>query len=295
MFKVGQASIKSVLELTLHARPISWLTEDTDLIDANRWWMTPHFLEPGERWSLNFQSWIVHVDDRIVVIDPCNGNDRSHEAPIFDNLQTPFLERFEATGIRVEDVDVVFCTHLHHDHCGWNTRLRNDVWVPTFPNARYIFSKREYDRWNPKNVGHFTHQSYNDGVFERSIAPIVKAGLAHLLTGPENLTPSLCTQAGAGHTFGHTMLHLISDNEEAMFSGDAFHHPLQLIDPSIRFGDHDDWNAVTETRRRLVHNSITRNMLLIPAHLPSPHAGWMKKDDGNRLYFHKLGKICTEE
>jgi glyoxylase-like metal-dependent hydrolase (beta-lactamase superfamily II) len=287
MFYVGKAEIQSALELELTGRPIAWLGARPQLIDANRWWMAPHFLQHGETWSLNFRSWIVRVDDKIIVIDPCNGNDRPNPTAAFDMLEIPFLERFEATGTRVENVDYVFCTHLHHDHCGWNTLLRDGRWVPTFPNARYIFVKREYERWHPDNAAQFPHRAYNDDVYAQSIAPIVAAGLADLVLESYPITPSLRLTAGGGHTVGHTMVHLASDGAEAMFSGDAFHHPLQLIDNAIRFGDHDDWTGVVETRRRLVRESLEREMLLIPAHLPYPHAGRMRQDE-KRLFFEAL-------
>lgn len=278
-FAVGEAEIDSALELELTGRPISWLGVTPELIETNRWWLAPHFLQDGDTWSLNFRSWIVRVDGKVIVIDPCNGNGRPNPMPMFDMLDIPFIERFEATGVRVENVDFVFCTHMHHDHCGWNTMLRNGRWVPTFPNARYVFVKREYDRWHPDNAGNFQHLDYNEGVYERSIAPVVEAGLADLVVETHRLTSSLRVEAGRGHTDGHCMLHLDTRGAQAMFSGDAFHHPLQLIDHSIKFGDHDDWEAVIETRRRLVRESLERDMLIIPAHLPFPHAGRMRKDD----------------
>ena len=130
MFNVGKAEIGTALELELIGRPIAWLGAAPELIEANRWWMEPHFLGDGDTWSLNFRSWILHIDDRVIVVDPCNGNGRPNPMPMFDMLDIPFLERFEATGTRIEDVDYVFCTHMHHDHCGWNTMLRDGRWVP---------------------------------------------------------------------------------------------------------------------------------------------------------------------
>ena len=157
--------------------------------------------------------------------------------------------------------------------------LRDGRWVPTFPNARYIFVEREYERWHPNHAHRFPHVPYNDGVYERSIAPIVQAGLADLVLDTHSLTPSLRVGPGRGHTDGHAMLHLSSGDEEAVFSGDAFHHPLQLIDHSIKFGDGDDFEAVVETRRRLVRASLKRDTLIIPAHLPFPHAGRVRETD----------------
>lgn len=281
--KIGAAEISSALELTLSGRPIAWLGAEAALIDAHRHWLEPHFLEPGDTWSLEFRSWIVRIDDKVVVIDPCTGNGRPHPMAAFDRLETPFIERFRATGVRPDEVDYVFCTHMHHDHCGWNTQLRGGRWIPTFPNARYLFLRREYDRWTP-NGANYRAVDYNEGVFERSIQPIVEAGLADLIVGSHRISPSLDVLEAPGHTLGHAMLRLVSNAHAAYFTGDSFHHPLQLIDPSIQFGDADDLASAIETRRRLSRLSLEQDALLIPAHLPKPHAGKLRQQGGGLIF-----------
>lgn len=283
IIKIGEAQIRSALEMTLPDRPIASLGAAPELIEANRDWLVPHFLEADDTWSLEFRSWILQVDGKIVVVDPCTGNGRPHPMPIFDKLETPFLERFCATGVRPEDVTHVFCTHMHHDHCGWNTQLRDGRWVPTFPNARYLFLRREYERWDP-NGANYRAVDYNDGVYERSILPIVEAGLADLVTDGHRVSPGLEIEHAPGHTLGHAVLRLVSRGEEACFSGDCCHHPLQLIEPTIQFGDCDDVGQAIATRRRIAALSLERNALVIPAHLPAPHAGWVRRA-GDRLVF----------
>jgi glyoxylase-like metal-dependent hydrolase (beta-lactamase superfamily II) len=277
MIKLGQADIRPVLEMALLRRPIAFLGADPALIEANRSWLAPHFLEEGDTWSLNFQSWILQVDGKVVVVDPCTGNGRPHPIAPFDMLDQPFIERFCATGVRPEDVDYVFCTHMHHDHCGWNTQLRDGRWVPTFPNARYLFVRREYDRWNPNGAG-YRAVDYNEGVYERSILPVVEAGLADLVMEQTRVSPSLQIQPAHGHTLGHCMLHLASEEAQGYFTGDVFHHPLQLTVPELQFGDCDDVEQAIATRRRLVDLALEREALIIPAHLPYPHAGRLRRD-----------------
>lgn len=277
MFKLGQAEIRPVLEMALTRRPIAFLGADPALVEANRSWLAPHFLEEGDTWSLNFQSWILEVDGKIVVVDPCTGNGRPHPIAPFDMLDLPFIERFCATGVRPEDVDYVFCTHMHHDHCGWNTQLRGGRWVPTFPNARYLFVRREYERWNPNGAG-YRAIDYNAGVYERSILPVVEAGLADLVMERTRVSPSLEIQPAHGHTLGHCMLHLVSEHQQGYFTGDVFHHPLQLTSPQLQFGDCDDVEQAIATRRRLVDLALEREALIVPAHLPFPHAGRLRRD-----------------
>jgi glyoxylase-like metal-dependent hydrolase (beta-lactamase superfamily II) len=283
VIKVGDAEIRSVLEMALPKRPIAWLGADSSLIEANRDWLSPWFLEEGDTWSLNFQSWILHVDDKIVVVDPCNGNGRPHPVPSFDMLDEPFIERFCATRVRPEDVDYVFCTHMHHDHCGWNTHLRNGKWVPTFPNARYFFVRDEYDRWNPGGKG-YVPVALNEGIFARSILPVVEAGLADIIGSHQKLTPSLRIEPAHGHTAGHAILNLLSQSEHAIFSGDCFHHPLQLTRPEIQFGDCDDTAQAIGTRRTLVDVAFERDALLIPAHLPYPYAGRVRRGENGTWF-----------
>lgn len=273
MFTIGDATVDSALEMVLAQRPIAWLGASPEALAANRWWMAPHWLEPGDTWSLNFRTWIVRAGGKVIVVDPCTGNGRPNPLPMFDQLDVPFLERFEATGTRVEDVDHVFCTHLHHDHCGWNTMLRDGRWVPTFPRAKYVFLQREVDRWHPANAAQWPVKAFNAGVFERSVAPVIAAGQAELVLANHALCPGVTVLAGHGHTPGHGMLRLCTGDEEAVFAGDALHHPLQLIDPTVPFGDAEDLAQAAATRRWLARESLARDVLVIPAHLPAPHAG----------------------
>jgi glyoxylase-like metal-dependent hydrolase (beta-lactamase superfamily II) len=99
------------------------------------------------------------------------------------------------------------------------------------------------------------------------------------------LTPSLVIEPAQGHTLGHAMLHLHSRSEDALFSGDCFHHPLQLTDPELQFGPAEDLSQAVETRRKLVTRGLQSDALIIPAHLPAPHAGRVRtKDEGGVLF-----------
>jgi glyoxylase-like metal-dependent hydrolase (beta-lactamase superfamily II) len=117
-------------------------------------------------------------------------------------------------------------------------------------------------------------------VFERSVEPVVEAGLADLVTGRQPLTPGLVVEPAPGHTAGHQMLHLTSANRHALFTGDCFHHPIQLVEPSIPFGDADDLQQTIATRVRLVKLAVELDAILIPAHLPAPYAvrAWQEID-----------------
>jgi glyoxylase-like metal-dependent hydrolase (beta-lactamase superfamily II) len=277
-FKVGDAEIRRVEEMPIKS-PMWVLTKDRALIDTNKHWLMPLFLTPDDHWDFLFQSWIVIVDGRILVIDPCTGNDRQHMYPPFSMLSTPYIERFAATGIKPEDVGYVFCTHLHHDHCGWSTQLRDGRFVPTFPKARYLYVRREYERWDTRRPDH-KPVDYNVGVFERSVLPIMEAGLADLVNDTHRLSSSVSIEPAYGHTLGHSILHLASQGKEAYFTGDVFHHPLQIVYPELHMPGCDNLELAIETRRRVVDLSVKRKALVIPAHFPKPYAGWVRRNNG---------------
>jgi glyoxylase-like metal-dependent hydrolase (beta-lactamase superfamily II) len=285
VLRIGAVEVNRVEELRI-PNSIAYFTEDAALIDAHRDWLAPHFLDADNRFDLCFQSWIMVVEGRVVLVDPCTGNGKPHPVSFFDHLDVPFIERIADTGFRPEDVDIVFCTHLHHDHCGWNTRLRDGKWVPTFPNARYLLARREVERWDPARPGH-QPVDYNIGVYERSVQPVLEAGLADLHDGHFRVGNALEVEAAPGHTHGHAWLHVASGEERAIFSGDTFHHPIQLVDPTIQFGGGDDLAQATATRRRLIERAAATGTLIIPAHLPAPHALKVRRE-GDRFHFSKF-------
>ena len=280
---VGDARIRRVEEIVLHV-PIALFMPDAEFVRQNNDWLFPRFLDADGNCDSVWQSWIVEVDGRILVVDPCNGNGRTNTGfPAAHMLDTPYIERFAASGVRPQDVDFVFCTHLHFDHCGWNTCLRDGRYVPTFPNARYLFVRREFERWDPRRASHSAIESMK-GVFENSILPVVEAGLAQIIPDRHRLLPSLTIEPAHGHTAGHAMGHLVCAGQEACFVGDAFHHPVELLRPEVDAGLDEDAAAAIATRQRLVAFCLERSALIIPAHFPAPHAGWLRRQNGKVVF-----------
>jgi len=279
---IGQVTVERVEELRI-PNPIGHFTQDAALVEANRHWLAPHWLDDAGVMDLVFQSFVFEIEGRVVLVDPCTGNGRPNVMPMFDQLDVPFVERIEAAGWRPQDVDIVVCTHLHHDHCGWNTCLRGDKWVPTFPKARYVMQQAEVDRWGRERHLHKPFDM-NDGVFERSVQPVLEAGLAELVAGSRAIAPGLAVELAPGHTAGHQMLSVTSAARRALFTGDAFHHPLQLVDPAIPFGWPEDQVVIADLRRRLVERAANEDLLLVAAHLDAPH-GIKVSRAGDRLAF----------
>jgi glyoxylase-like metal-dependent hydrolase (beta-lactamase superfamily II) len=275
LIRVGAAEIRRVEEMT-HRSRLATVAPDDAFVAAHKHWLAPAFLNPDGTWNFTFQSWIMTLAGKVFVIDPCNGNGRPHMYPLFENLNTPYIERFTATGVRLEDVDYVFCTHLHHDHCGWSTQLRDGRYVPTFPNATYLYARPEFERWDTLRAGH-QPVDYNVGVFERSVLPILEAGRAQIVEARHGVMDGVTIEPAHGHTLGHAILHVASQAQQAYFTGDCFHHPLQVVDPRLHYPGCDDLEMAIATRRELIARCATTGAMIIPAHFPPPHAGWIRE------------------
>jgi glyoxylase-like metal-dependent hydrolase (beta-lactamase superfamily II) len=281
--EIGGADIWQVEEIT-QKKPLSAITNDVELLARLPKWLFPRFIDTESQVDIVSQSWIVIVDGRVVVVDPCTGNGRNFpDFPPAHMLDTPYLERFAATGVRPADVDYVFCTHLHMDHCGWNTLLRAGRYVPTFPNARYVMVRREFDRWDSRRPDHVPVPA-NAGTFENSVLPVLEAGLAELVPDTFRISARLQVEPAPGHTIGHSLLHFDGASREAYFVGDAFHHPLEMLHPDLDTQTSESFPLTSRTRRRIIDNCLSRNALVIPAHFPCAFGGALKRDNGELMF-----------
>jgi glyoxylase-like metal-dependent hydrolase (beta-lactamase superfamily II) len=276
--RIGAAEIDRVEEQQMPI-PFALLTDDEEFIARRIAPLPSGFLDPTSTTFLfSNHSWVLRVDGLHVLVDPCNGNGRQRAVPNFDNLQLPYLERLAATGTTAEGIDVVFCTHLHNDHCGWNTQQVDGKWVPTFPNAQYVFVDAEYRRWDTS--GRQQHANdFNESVFDECVRPIVDAGQATIVSIPHAISDSLTIEFAPGHTTGHSMLRLDSDGSRAYFTGDVFHHPAQITRCELHLPGCDDLALAIETRRALVHRIHDEGAFVFPAHFSDPHYGVIAADD----------------
>jgi glyoxylase-like metal-dependent hydrolase (beta-lactamase superfamily II) len=235
-------------------------------------WLFPTYVDPDGSFKSIVQAFVLVIGKRIIVIDTCIGNDkdRAIELPRWHNLQTDFLKRFEQTGFTPADVTDVLCTHMHMDHVGWNTTLKNGKWVPTFKNARHYFSQTEYDYWltDPAEAGAGNHLSFKD-----SVVPIIEAGMAHFVPDTADLGDGISLFPTPGHTPGHTSVRIQTGSGDIYVTGDSIHHPCQLA--------HTHWTAsidqnpqdAIDSRRRLLNLTASTNAYLAGSHFALPSIG----------------------
>lgn len=245
-----------------------------DLLARHQDILGPEQMDPDSGLLvISIHSWLVEVAGRLVLIDACVGNDKERRRPEtaeFHHWKTDYIGQLAAAGFTPEDVDAVMCTHLHVDHCGWNTRLEDGRWVPTFPHADYLFSAEELAFWEALASSGKDHP--NAEVFADSVLPILEAGLARPFEGETEVARGLVAQPAPGHTPGHAILRARGDTE-CVFSADVMHHVLQVYDPSLNSCFCEDAEEARRTRRALLEDVADRDTLVLPAHFGAPHLG----------------------
>ena len=266
--------------------PIKFLLPDLrdEDIARNAGWLAPRFLNPADNTvDIHIQSWLLRTKHHTILVDSCVGNHKERHFPPFNMRNSPYLENLKAAGASPEDIDFVFCTHLHSDHVGWNTRLENGRWVPTFPNARYLFSRGDYEGLDPRRRPPGHEDDANEAFYD-SVLPVVEAGQADIVAGAHVITDGLTIAPAPGHSPGHNMLRVESGDASGLFIGDAMHHPIQIAAPECNSFACMDPVAARNTRRAILEECCDCNRLLAPGHFAAPHVGRVSRAAGGYTF-----------
>jgi glyoxylase-like metal-dependent hydrolase (beta-lactamase superfamily II) len=270
-WSIGKVKITKVVELetigsTRFILPLASKEEIQKLP-----WLMPHFATEEGRLKMSIHSLVVETPNRRIVVDTGLGNDKQGRGiPTWNNRNGPFLETLTDAGFPPDSIDTVLCTHLHVDHVGWNTKLVDGKWVPTFPNARYLFGQTEYEYWRDHS-----HEPSQAAVFNDSVKPIMETGRAELIASDAQLTGEIRMIPTPGHSPGHMSLHITSDGEEGLLTGDVAHHPCQMAHLGWSSTADSDPKQSADTRRQLFSRFADRPVLVIGGHFD---AGHIKRD-----------------
>ncbi|MGH7095639.1 MAG: MBL fold metallo-hydrolase [Stellaceae bacterium] len=250
---------------------------DPEVVRANAALLGPKVIEPESgRLIFSFHSFVVRTGHHTILIDACIGNDKERPTrPQFHRMRSSYIEDLARCGVRPEEVDYVMCTHLHWDHVGWNTRLRDGNWVPTFSNAKYVMAQREFDHW--RSVHDSGADSAHALAFGDSILPVVKTGQSLLVGDDFAIEDGLRFEPYPGHTPGNVVIHAHSGGERGIFIGDVLHHPLQCLKPEWSTTACTDADASRVSRTRLLREHADSGTLIMPAHFPTPTVGHLKR------------------
>ena len=273
---IGDVTVKRIVEIESLGGSRFILPQATPEAVRAIGWLAPQFADEAGKLKMSIHALLIEAPGRRIIVDTCIGNDKVRDVPAWSGLKTGFLEDLARAGAPRETVDTVLCTHLHVDHVGWNTMKVDDRWVPTFPNARYLIARSEFEHWQTTERDADPERT----PFHDSVRPVFEAGLVDLVPLDHIICPEVSLEPTLGHTPGHVSVRIRSKGEEALITGDFTHHPCQLAHPEWASSFDFDPQASTQTRLRVYQEMAASGALMIGTHFAPPTAGRVVRRDG---------------
>jgi glyoxylase-like metal-dependent hydrolase (beta-lactamase superfamily II) len=273
-WQIGEVTVTKIVEIETTGGSRFILPQATSEAIRPISWLIPHFADENGRLKMSIHALLVEAPGKRIIVDTCLGNDKQNRRiPTWNDRQGTFLADLAAAGFARETIDTVLCTHLHVDHVGWNTMLVDGQWVPTFPNARYLFGRVEFEHWSKQ-----TELAHMLPVIADSVKPIIDRGLAELVEWDHQICPEVRLTPSTGHSPGHASVLISSKGERAMITGDFAHHPCQMAHPEWASTADYDAKAAEATRRRILGDLAGEPVLMIGTHFAGPTAGRVVRD-----------------
>ena len=270
-WQIGDVRISRVVEIEGASPGTFFFKDATPEKLLQHAWLKPHFMTDDGRLIASIHAFVIESGGQVIVVDTCVGNDKPRDIKAWNMRKGKFLEDMMEAGFPRERVTNVLCTHLHVDHVGWNTMLKDGKWIPTFPNARYLIGRKEWDYWKNETGG-------DKIVRDDSVRPILDAGLADLVKRTHKITSEVYLEPTPGHTPGHVSVHIRSKGAEAVITGDLMHHPVQCAEPSWASNFDVDPGKARVTRRAFLEKYKDGKVLVLGTHFAVPTAGRLSAD-----------------
>ena len=273
---VGDVKITQIVELVFTGLD-AFLPDATPEAVLPIEWLKPDFITPEGVLRFSIHAFVIDTGSRRIIVDTCVGNDKPRDVfPDWHMLQTSFLEDLTSAGYPPETIDTVLCTHLHLDHVGWNTMRQGEIWVPTFPNARYLIERSEFSYVSEEAEAEDVEpwlRDMNRVVMADSIRPVVDADLVDLVHHDHRVCEEVSLIPTPGHTIGHVSVQIESCGESALITGDFIHHPCQLAHPEWSVTTDYDPHTSERTRHQVFSRLAGTPTLVLGTHWPEPTAG----------------------
>jgi len=237
-------------------------------------------LDDRHRLTLGLNSLLLRSQGKLILIETGVGDKpggwRRQSSP---TAEGNLLADLAGLGVRPEEIDVVINTHLHADHCGWNTRYQGKTLVPTFPRAEYLVMRDEWQAAVTPNER--TRATY----LAENLLPIEEQDQLRLVDGETKVTDEVTIVPTPGHSAGHATVVIASAGETALYIGDVAQVAIQL-ERTAWVAAFDILPLVSmETKRALVERAIEDGSLIISVHAPFPGLGRLtRSEQGHRRW-----------
>jgi len=291
----GEVSVDKVIDGIERFPVLNAFPEiDLGIFEKNMDWIQPFYEPMSKMILLSMHSFLIRTPNLNILVDTCIGNDKHRvgQGPIYkknesilshwNNRNSKYIQNLESFGLSLESIDIVMCTHLHADHVGWNTRLENGVWVPTFPNAKYLFSSEELSSMQKESKS--PYDEYTKLVYQDSILPIMESGQANIIDDSTDLGREINLIKTPGHSPGHYCVEINSKDRNGILTGDVLHNPIQVDCPSISTVFCDDKDLSNETRVKIVDELTDSNTVVLAAHFSGSTAGVINSKNNSRRF-----------
>jgi glyoxylase-like metal-dependent hydrolase (beta-lactamase superfamily II) len=278
-YTIGDFTVTKIPEREIEFAPPSALFEDWNQQSIHGRESALAMTLPDDRemaLPTSIHSWLIKGEKQVILVDTGIGNGKTRALPYFNDLNTDYLKHLADAGVAPGDVSHVLLTHIHTDHVGWNTVLRDGKWAPTFPNATYIIPQAGHDYFSSAEG----RAKPNYGMYEDSVLPIIQAHQAQMI-GPSGgeILPGIVYYPTPGHSVDHVSISLSASGQCALFAGDIMHHPIQVYE--------EGWNSrfcanpalARQSRRRVIERCAETGALYLSSHFSSTSAGFISRID----------------
>lgn len=270
---IGEFTVQSVVELVAPYIPVTEMfpSATPDALAEHMDWMAPTHIDAATgNLVMAFQSFVLQTPNHTILIDTCVGEDKERANPGFHMKKWPWMANLHALGLTPADIDIVMCSHLHPDHVGWNTQLLDGRWVPTFPNAKYVFARDEYQYWEEQSAQNAERVGLT---FIDSVLPVMEAGQAILVDNDHAVEDGVWLEPTPGHSPGHVIINVESQGQRGALIGDLMHHPIQVPHPDWSTCFCWDFEMSAASRMKFVDQHTDADTLVLPVHFAGGTAG----------------------
>lgn len=220
---------------------------------------------PSGGFENSYTPTVVNIGGQLVLFDTGFGEQGR------DSHAGNLRRRLGIAGYKPQDVDVVAFTHCHPDHI---YGVIEDG-APSFPNARYVIGRREYDAWNDGSEIP-PQREQNRDLFLKLIPPL--APKMTFLEDGDTVVPGITAEAAFGHSLGHMMYRVESAGKSILIWGDVTnHYVFSLQYPDCKVGFDDDKEMAIQTRKRVLDMVATDGLLVSGHHMPFPAVGYVER------------------
>jgi glyoxylase-like metal-dependent hydrolase (beta-lactamase superfamily II) len=278
LFDIGGIHVAKVVDsLESFSPKVLFVDKERNSFDPHLDWLQPHFLDDKKSMRLSIHSFVLKTQHHTILVDTCIGNHKTGSGfPQWNNREGNYIAELAAAGCNPEDIDFVFCTHMHVDHTGWNTRLKDGRWVPTFPNAKYLFNKSEWACWKDQ------HGEDDRAVMDQNIIPIIESGQVQWVDNAWTIDDQVSLLPTPGHTAGHCSVALHSGSAKAVITGDMMIHPVQIAEPQWQQGADQDKALAIDTRTGFINDNCDRDVLILGTHFNTPTGIFIVSESGKQ-------------